>query len=309
MLVGTEQVVGSASKDLQLNSLTGLQEPTHAPVGLNSPPMPEETNDNINPIEETNNPIKPEETINPIKPEQTNNPIKPDETNNPIEIKPEETSNPIKPKEETAESLTKECENLKSEKECGSMERLELDYGSADKLEQESDALLESNSEPSIIAKEQVSGHNMQPSSEEPDTSPDTADRLSRGKSEVHFLSDSSGETTTSPPHQSLQDSPMSSAYPLFPPTPSSNIVTGRPRPRRLGSMFEDMIRPLSLSSSPVESSLLHAKHTPSPHSKEKHKIIRSHIHNCMNPLIGGCFLLYRGLSRRPPPTTADPSE
>lgn len=154
---------------------------------------------------------------------------------------------------------------------------------------QESEVLVESNSEPSLIAREaafagsgagqegpgaatskETSSGELNTSSEIDQAAKEHPGEDTKEKNEVQFLLDSSGDAASiSPPHQTFQESPLSSsAYPLFPPTPTSD--TPRPRPRRLGSMFEDIIRPMSFSSSPLESPLLHAKHRKSSlHSKK----------------------------------------
>lgn len=190
------------------------------------------------------------------------------------------------------------CAQPEQQKEHNSAEKLE-------KLDQESEALVvESNSGPSMIAQEAlfagaaadyegtVTGHegpgagpSKETSSAELNTSsdidqaakelPGEKTKEKRQKTEVQFLSDSSGDAASiSPQHQTFQESPLSSAYPLFPPTPTSD--TPRPRQTRLSSMFEGVIRPMSLSSSPLESPLLRASKKSSLHSKESHGVARS---------------------------------
>ena len=154
--------------------------------------------------------------------------------------------------------------------------------GSTERLEQKPEALVKSNSEPSITARETDAAHgspDKEISSVEPNTSsdmdkPEGEAEESRKKAEVGFISDSSGEGTS---YHVLQDSPLSANYLQFPPTPISDVTPGglRPRPKRLSSMFEDIIRPMSLSSSPPESPLLHSKHKKSRSSKEVNRHLR----------------------------------
>lgn len=162
-------------------------------------------------------------------------------------------------------------------------------HGYADKLDQEpaSEAFVVNNSVPSSesvvagAAEESTAEESpgKETSSGEPNTSSDmdkveeeTKEKINkkRQNAEVGFLSDSSGEVTSGSLNQTFQDSPVSLAnYPMFPPTPISDTTSGmRPRPRRLSSMFED-IRPMSLTSSPMESPLLHSKHKSALRSKE----------------------------------------
>ena len=108
--------------------------------------------------------------------------------------------------------------------------------------------------------------------SDESNSSPDREQwkkrRNSRGhkhKSRLQLFSDSSSSSLH---HQSLQNSPTSSAAIMFPPTPTTETPIRRHRrPNIL-----DNIKPLSVTSSPMESPLLRASYKSPLGSKEPEK-------------------------------------
>lgn len=154
--------------------------------------------------------------------------------------------------------------NLKAENECNSTILNESD---------ESKGLVKSSR---ITAKEPK----REPSNDEQNTAADldhtdgqandkrTESEPPKTSASVVFSDSSDVEDATSSPLHQLQGSPLMSSYPLmFPPTPPSELGR-RPRPRRLSYIFDEMIRPVSDTSS-MESPLLHAKHKSPFHGKK----------------------------------------
>lgn len=151
--------------------------------------------------------------------------------------------------------------NLKAENECNS-------------------TILNESDESKGLVKSSSKEPKREPSNDEQNTAVDldhtdgqandkrTESEPPKTSASVVFSDSSDVEDATSSPLHQLQGSPLMSSYPLmFPPTPPSELGR-RPRPRRLSYIFDEMIQPVSDTSS-MESPLLHAKHKSPFHGKK----------------------------------------